>query len=74
MARNHQLITITHLPQVAGFGDNHFFVYKDQSGDQARSDMRELSKEERINELAKMIGGDDPSEGAFQSAKELLKF
>jgi DNA repair protein RecN (Recombination protein N) len=73
MARNHQLITITHLPQVAGFGDNHFFVYKDQSGDQARSDMRELSKVERINELAKMIGGDEPSEGAFQSAKELLK-
>ena len=45
MARNHQLITITHLPQVAGFGENHFFVYKDQSGEQARSDMRELTKD-----------------------------
>ena len=73
MARNHQLITITHLPQVAGFGDKHFFVYKDQSGEQARSDMRELTREERLDELAKMIGGDKPSEGAYQSANELLK-
>lgn len=73
MARNHQLITITHLPQVAGFGDNHFFVYKDQSGEQAKSDMRELTREERLNELAQMIGGEHPSEGAYQSAKELLK-
>ncbi len=73
MARNHQLITITHLPQVAGFGDKHFFVYKDQSGEQARSDMRELTREERLQELAQMIGGENPSEGAYQSAKELLK-
>ena len=73
MANNHQLITITHLPQVAGFGDKHFFVYKDQSGEQARSSMRELSHNERLTELAQMIGGEQPSEGAFQSAKELLK-
>lgn len=73
MAKNHQLITITHLPQVAGFGDNHFFVYKDQSGEQAKSDMRELTRDERLQELAQMIGGERPSEGAYQSAKELLK-
>lgn len=73
MSSGHQLFTITHLPQVAGYGENHFFVFKDQSGEQARSSIRELTSEERIGELAKMIGGDNPSAHAFESAKELLK-
>ncbi len=72
MAKGHQLITITHLPQIAGKGQAHFFVYKDNHAERTVSQVRNLSKDERINHLAEMIGGKDPSSSAFESAKELL--
>lgn len=72
MARNHQLITISHLPQVAAKGDQHYFVFKDSSEERSVSKVKSLSNEERIEELAKMIGGDSPSAVAFNSARELM--
>lgn len=72
MAQNHQVIVITHLPQIASSGDCHYFVYKDNSSAKSVSLIRELSDEERITEIAKMIGGDSPSEAAVVNAKELL--
>jgi DNA repair protein RecN (Recombination protein N) len=68
----HQVICITHLPQVAGQGEVHFFVYKDNSSQKTISKIKELEPEERVIELAKMIGGANPSSSAMQSAKELL--
>ncbi|MDB4835333.1 DNA repair protein RecN [Cyclobacteriaceae bacterium] len=73
MGRSHQIMTITHLPQVAAFGQNQFFVYKDQAADIASSHIRELAQSERVNFIAQMIGGDNPTQSAMNSAKELLQ-
>ncbi len=72
MAKNHQLITISHLPQIAAKGDRHFYVYKDNSAHKAVSKIKALTEEERILEIAKMIGGNEPSAFAFENAKELM--
>ncbi len=72
MAKHHQVIAITHLPQIAAAGSYHYFVYKDSSSRRAVSRIRELRNEDRILEIAKMIGGDEPSVAAFDSARELL--
>lgn len=73
MADNHQVIAISHLPQIAAKGDTHYYVYKDNSASKTISKIRLLSEEERITEIAKMIGGENPSGVAFESAKELMK-
>ncbi|MCC2547852.1 DNA repair protein RecN [Hymenobacter sp. BT175] len=72
MAKKHQLVAISHLPQMAAAGDSHYFVYKEDREDRTVSRIRELSTEERIREIAHMIAGANPSENAFQSARELL--
>lgn len=74
MAKDHQLITITHLPQIAARGDAHYYVFKDNSKDKTISNVRLLNEEERIHEIAQMIGGSKPSAIALQGAKELLNF
>ncbi|MEQ9164946.1 MAG: DNA repair protein RecN [Fulvivirga sp.] len=73
MAQNHQIITISHLPQIAAKGDQHYFVFKDNSNAKAVSKIRELQGEDRVIEIAKMIGGDQPSNIAFENAKELMQ-
>ncbi|OOG78428.1 DNA repair protein RecN [Algoriphagus sp. A40] len=72
IATRHQVICITHLPQVAAKGDLHYFVYKDNSSDKTVSKIRLLAPEDRISELAKMIAGANPSASAVESARELL--
>ncbi len=72
IAKNHQVICITHLPQVAAKGAVHFFVYKDHSAAKTISKVKQLTAEERVHELAKMIAGANPSAAAQASAKELL--
>jgi DNA repair protein RecN (Recombination protein N) len=72
MAKGHQVIAISHLPQIAAQGSRHYFVYKDVSSDRAHSKIKELSEEERVKEIAQMIGGEKPSETAIKNARELL--
>lgn len=72
IATRHQVICITHLPQVAAKGDLHYFVYKDNSSEKTISKIKLLAAEERVTELAKMIAGANPSTSALESAKELL--
>lgn len=72
ISQNHQVICITHLPQVAGQGDLHYFVYKDNSSAKTVSKIKLLEEEGRIQELAKMIAGATPSTSAMESARELL--
>ncbi|HEY8400646.1 MAG TPA: DNA repair protein RecN [Cytophagaceae bacterium] len=72
MSERHQVISISHLPQIAAQGTAHYYVYKDNSSSRTVSKMKKLSEEERIKEIAQMIGGAKPSETAIQSAKELL--
>lgn len=73
ISKKHQVICISHLPQVAAKGKLHYFVYKDNSSDRTISKIKLLNEEERVNEIAKMIAGAKPSISAFESAKELLK-
>jgi len=73
MAKRHQVITITHLPQIAAKGDTQFFVYKDKTSAKSMSNIRKLNIDERAEEIARMIGGDTPSKAAKESAIELLK-
>ncbi|TVP50425.1 MAG: DNA repair protein RecN, partial [Mongoliibacter sp.] len=72
IAQKHQVICISHLPQVAAKGQQHYFVYKDNSASKTISKIKLLAGEERIAEIAKMIAGASPSASAFESAKELL--
>ncbi len=72
MAGSHQIITISHLPQIAAKGNAHYFVYKDNSAKKTVSNIKLLSDKERIEEIAKMIGGDKPSRVALENAQELL--
>lgn len=72
MSANHQLITISHLPQIAAKGEAHYFVYKDNSSKKTVSNVKLLSSDERVEEIAKMIGGAKPSKVAMENAMELL--
>lgn len=72
ISQRHQVICITHLPQVAAKGNLHYFVYKDNSAAKTVSKIKLLAPDERVEELAKMIAGANPSASALESAKELL--
>ncbi|WP_114781635.1 DNA repair protein RecN [Botryobacter ruber] len=72
MAQKHQIIAISHLPQIAAQGNSHYFVYKHDLEERTVSRVRKLDAEERVNEIAHMIAGANPSANAYQSAKELL--
>jgi DNA repair protein RecN (Recombination protein N) len=73
MSRSMQVIAITHLPQIAAKGEAHFKVYKDDSGLQTETFIRELNHENRLHEIASMISGDVTSDAALQHARELFK-
>ncbi|TFF40783.1 DNA repair protein RecN [Mucilaginibacter psychrotolerans] len=72
LAQNLQVITITHLPQIAGKGKSHYFVYKDDTDVATKTRIKKLSDDERVLEIAKMLSGDRPGESALQNARELL--
>lgn len=73
MAHNHQIIAITHLPQIAAQGTRHYFVFKDHSADRTVSRIRQLNFDERVSEIAQMIGGKNPSANTIKNAREILK-
>jgi DNA repair protein RecN (Recombination protein N) len=68
-----QVISITHLPQIAAFGTTHYKVYKEETPQGTTSHMQMLTPEERIKEIAQMLSGSDVTDAAIQNAKELLK-
>lgn len=72
MATYMQVFTITHLPQVAAKGSQHFKVYKTLYNDATQTQIKELNKEERIAEIAKMVSGKELTPTAVEHAKELL--
>ena len=69
---NRQVISITHLPQIAALGSSHYKVEKEETAEGTRSHMRELNQEERVCEIAQMLSGADISDAALQNARELL--
>jgi len=72
LSQNLQVITITHLPQIASKGQSHYFVYKDDENATTYTRIKQLDNQERIMEIAKMLSGDKPGESALQNARELL--
>ena len=68
-----QLISITHLPQVASQAEHHYFIYKDNAGERTQSHIRVLSHDERITEIAKMLSNDKVTPEALRAAEVLLK-
>ncbi|MFT7036471.1 MAG: DNA repair protein RecN (Recombination protein N) [Cyclobacteriaceae bacterium] len=74
MSKNHQLIAISHLPQIAAKGNSHYFVYKNEAKGSTESSIRKLNDQESLEQIAKMIGGNNPTNAALENAKELIKF
>ena len=72
LASFHQIISITHLPQIAGMANNHFAVEKKQIDNRAVSSIKKLSDNERINEVAKLISGEELTKASIESAKQLI--
>lgn len=69
---NRQVISITHLPQIAALGSTHYKVYKEETPDGTTSRMQMLDADARVREIAQMLSGSDVSEAAISNAKELL--
>ncbi len=70
---NRQVISITHLPQIAALGSHHYRVSKEETVQGTTSHLHELTNEERIREIAQMVSGSDVTEAAIANAKQLLK-
>ncbi len=73
LGRSHQVISITHQPQIAARADAHYFVYKIEAVGKIRTQIRLLTDGERVEAIAKMLSGERPSEAALQNAREMLK-
>jgi DNA repair protein RecN (Recombination protein N) len=73
LANRHQVISITHTPQIAARANHHFLVYKFIDKDTTISSVKLLEEKERVNEIAVMLSGNPPSKSALDNAKELLK-
>ena len=73
MGQSLQLISITHLPQVASKAAHHFFIYKDNEGSRTLSHIKLLSAEERVTEIAKMLSNDKVTSEALKAAEVLLR-
>ncbi len=72
MSVNMQVIAITHLPQIASRGKSHLLVYKQVENGKTHTHLKALEKDERISEVAKMLGGKKPSDSMVETAKELI--
>ena len=72
MGESLQIVSITHLPQIASKAKNHFFVYKDESAQKTRSCIRQLSHNERVTEIAKMLSNDKITPEAIKAAEVIL--
>lgn len=72
MSRRMQVLAITHLPQIASKGDRHYKVYKIEDGNSTETQIKVLSQDQRIVEIAQMLGGTDVTDSAIAHAKQLL--
>jgi DNA repair protein RecN (Recombination protein N) len=73
MAAEMQVISITHLPQIASKGKEHLYVYKEEHIDKTVTHIRKLNKQERVQEIAQMLSSKTPTAAAISNAKDLLK-
>ncbi len=73
LAGSHQLIAITHQPQIAARASAHYYVFKENRGGRVVTGIRRLSEDERITAIAKMLGGEKPSSAALENAREMVE-
>jgi DNA repair protein RecN (Recombination protein N) len=73
LARYHQVICVTHLPQIAAFADAHFNVYKEIDGERTLSFINTLNTETRLKEMALMLGGPQGGETSLNNASDLFQ-
>ncbi|MGN6493582.1 MAG: DNA repair protein RecN [Agriterribacter sp.] len=73
LGKSHQVIAITHQPQIAAKADAHFFVYKKEKGDRINTRIKLLSNDERIDAIAQMLSGEKPTAIALENAREMMK-
>lgn len=72
LGRDHQIICITHLPQIASMADSHFLIEKSADNASTTTDIKPLSDDERISEIARMLGGDEETSASRDNASELI--
>lgn len=72
LAAGHQIISITHQPQIAAKADAHYFVYKNIVKDKVVTSIRQLSNDERITSIAQMLSGEKPTAAALENAREMV--
>ena len=73
LAHAHQLIAITHQPQIAARANQHLYVYKQEANGSITTNIRVLGEQERIQTIASMLAGENPSEAVLASAREMMK-
>lgn len=71
LAKNHQIISITHLPQIAAMADTHFRILKQEAEEKTRTEILKLDKEGSLDEIARLLGGDFITQATMDNAKEL---
>jgi len=74
ISKSHQVICITHLPQIAIYGDHHFVVEKVQRGEKTSTNIKRLNRDERVMEIARMLGGIAITEKTIKRAEEMLEY
>jgi DNA repair protein RecN (Recombination protein N) len=72
LASGHQVLSITHQPQIAARADVHFHVFKEESGGRIQTRIRSLDEEGRVDAIARMMGGERPSAVVVENARELI--
>ena len=72
LGRSHQVIAITHQPQIAAKADMHFFVYKQEKNGKIHTQIRQLDDEERVDAIARMLGGEKPTPVVLNNAREMI--
>jgi DNA repair protein RecN (Recombination protein N) len=72
LARTKQVLCITHLPQIASFGDQHFLIEKKESGGRSRTAVRPLEGKERVEEIARMLSGAKLTDASLKNAEQML--
>ena len=73
MGHQRQVISITHLPQLAAKGEHHYFVYKEVVDERSITQLKKLSQTDRVEEVAKMLSGATMTDAAMNNARELLQ-
>jgi DNA repair protein RecN (Recombination protein N) len=73
LTQSRQVVCITHQPQIAGKAHRHLFVYKEQRAEEVRTNIRTLSTDERIQAIARMLSGEQPTAAALENAREMVE-